>query len=154
MSRPRAAVSLHREMLRDLRVTALATVLALAFLVSGYLRAATVGQPGEAFTATSIATIGVVLGGLGAAVGPLRLRRRLRARRSALLGGFLDRAQAPARNAPPQAAAVSLLVGIPGGRYAHLPTCVMVAATDTVVFEAGVLPVGVEHCALCLGADR
>jgi hypothetical protein len=145
---------LPREMLRSLRITVPATFLALSCLVAAYLRAATVSRPGPAFTATSIAVIGLLLCGLGAAAGPLRMRRQLRVRRIALLGGFLDQAQSRTVAAPPVPASAQGLVGIPGGRYAHLPSCAMVAGTQIVAFGPGALPSGVEPCELCTDTDR
>jgi hypothetical protein len=87
------------------------------------------------------------------------MRRRLMRRRQTLLSGFLARSADRADRAvrPESAAGASLrmperLLVIPQGRYAHVPSCAMVAGERTESVSSSALPEGVLPCAICTPA--
>jgi len=129
--------------------------LAFVALMFAYYRAADVSESRPAFTATAWASVVLAIAGVVATIGMVGMRRRLMARRALLLSGFLARAR---REATPAAAVATTtrmperLLVIPDGRYAHVPSCAMVAGERTESVDSAHLPAGILPCAICTPA--
>lgn len=152
------ALAMPRELLAGLRIGGVAMTLALVALTLAYWQAADTSEARTAFNATASAATVLAVAGVLAVLGLVGMRRRLMRRRNLLLSGFVAR-QAPARNredaaAPGQVGArmPERLLVIPQGRYAHVPTCAMVAGERTEVVSSTALPEGILPCAICTPA--
>lgn len=154
--RPGSVLAMPRELFNHLRVGAVAMTLAFVALMFAYFRAADVSESRPAFTATAWASVVLAIAGVVATMGMVGMRRRLMARRRILLSGFLARARREA--APSSAGEISSarmperLLVIPEGRYAHVPSCAMVAGERTGSVSSSALPEGILPCAICTPA--
>jgi hypothetical protein len=154
-ARESTVLAMPRELLNHLRVGALAMALAFVALMLAYYRAADVSESRPAFTATAWAAVVLAVAGVIATFGMVAMRRRLMARRALLLSGFLARARRETAPVGVPEAATRMperLVVIPGGRYAHVPTCAMVAGESTESVSSSALPAGILPCAICTPA--
>jgi len=157
-ARPGTVLAMPRELLNHLRAGALAMSLAFVALLFAYYRAADVSESRPAFTATAWAAVVLAVAGVVATMGMVGMRRRLMARRALLLTPFLKRqASARARAAAPVTGASAVrmperLVVIAEGRFAHVPSCAMVAGERTESVSSAALPEGILPCAICTPA--
>jgi hypothetical protein len=152
----RSVLAMPRELLAGLRIGAVAMSLAFAALMIAYWQAADTAEARPAFNATASAASVLAVAGVLAVLGMVGMRRRLMRRRQTLLSGFLARAAADTVR-PASAPGGSLrmperLLVIPQGRYAHVPTCAMVAGERTESVSSSALPEGVLPCAICTPA--
>jgi hypothetical protein len=154
-ARQGSVLAMPRELLTHLRVGALAMSLAFVALMLAYYRAADVSESRPAFTATAWGATVLAIAGVVATVGMVGMRRRLMRRRSALLSGFLARARresVPADAGRSTSLMPARLLVIPGGRFAHVPSCAMVVGERTESVSASALPAGILPCAICTPA--
>ena len=145
-------LSMPREVMDSLRVSAATMTFAALALALAYTKAANVSQAKPAVTATVAAAGALVIAGVGSVSGTLGLRRRLTLRRYALLYPFVVRRQAamqPPVTTPARGADGSDLLVITGGTYAHTRGCAMLTGEPTTAVRADALPAGVRVCALC-----
>jgi hypothetical protein len=154
-ARQGTVLAMPRELLNHLRVGGLAMALAFVALMLAYYRAADVAESRPAFTATAWAATVLVVAGVIAVLGMVRMRRQLIARRNALLSGFVARARreaGPSRAAETATRMPERLLVIPEGRYAHVPSCAMVQGERTETVSSAALPEGILPCAICTPA--
>ena len=152
-------LAMPRELLNHLRIGGVAMSLAFVALMVAYWQAADTSEARPAFTATASAATVLAVAGVVAVIGMVGMRRRLMARRAVLLTPFLARARRQA-GAGGEASAVGeqsarmpeRLLVIPGGRYAHVPSCAMVAGERSEAVSSGALPEGILPCAICTPA--
>lgn len=148
-------LAMPRELLNHLRVGGLAMALAFVALMLAYYRAADVSEARPAFTATAWAATVLVVAGVIAVLGMVRMRRTLMRRRTELLAGFLARGRreaAPSRVVQSATRMPERLLVIPQGRYAHVPSCAMVQGERTESVSSAALPEGILPCAICTAA--
>ena len=154
-------LAMPRELLNSLRIGGVAMSLALVALMLAYWQAADTSEARTAFSATASAATVLAVAGVLAVLGMVGMRRRLMRRRNALLSGFLTRsgsralAEESASVGPAAGPAPRMperLLVIPAGRYAHVPSCAMVAGERTESVSSAALPEGVLPCAICTPA--
>ncbi|MBA3743079.1 hypothetical protein [Sporichthya sp.] len=154
-----SVLAMPRELRSSLRIGAVAMSLAFVALMLAYYRAADVSQARPAFTATASAATVLAVAGVLAVLGMVGMRRRLMARRNLLLTPFLARSRRDAAAhdrgssaGEPAARMPERLLVIPEGRYAHVPSCAMVAGERTGSVSSSALPQGILPCAICTPA--
>ncbi len=156
--RQSSVLAMPRELLNALRIGGVAMSLALVALMLAYWQAAETSQARPAFTATASAATVLAVAGVLAVLGMVGMRRRLMKRRNVLLSGFLTRPVAVSPRGDNRASVGSVprmperLLLIPQGRYAHVPSCAMVAGERTEAVNSAALPAGVTPCAICTPA--
>jgi hypothetical protein len=158
-ARSGGVLAMPGELLNHLRIGGVAMSLAFVALMLAYWQAADTSEARPAFTATASAATVLAVAGVIAVIGMVGMRRRLMARRALLLTPF--------RASPRRDAAVGIegsaagersarmperLLVIPRGRYAHVPSCAMVAGERTESVSSSALPDGVLPCAICTPA--
>lgn len=153
----RSVLAMPRELATGLRIGAAAMSVAVAALMVAYWQAADTAEARPAFNATASAASVLAVAGVLAVLGMVAMRRRLMRRRQTLLSGFLGRAATAGTARPESAAGAGLrmperLLVIPQGRYAHVPSCAMVAGERTESVSSAALPEGVLPCAICTPA--
>ncbi len=157
-ARPDGVLAMPRELLNALRIGGVAMSLALVALVLAYWQAAETSEARTAFNATASAATVLAVAGVLAVLGMVGMRRRLMRRRNLLLSGFARRAASQRRATVPVTGSSlgsrmpERLLVIPEGRYAHVPTCAMVAGERTESVPSSALPDGILPCAICTPA--
>jgi hypothetical protein len=126
---------------------ALAVALLCGFLA--WYHAAHVSTQRAAYSATGWATLVVVLAVAAVAIQAGVGKRRLLARRRALLRRF-DTGEPVAAVAARRETADGRLLVIDGGRYAHAASCAMLNGEAASEVDPAALPAGVERCAICV----
>lgn len=151
-------LAMPRELRNHLRIGGAAMSLALVALMLAYWQAADTAEARPAFTATASAATVLAVAGVVAVLGMVGMRRRLMRRRNVLLSGFLTHSRRAAAVGDGTAVRESVarmperLLVIPAGRYAHVPSCAMVAGERTESVSSSALPKGVLPCAICTPA--
>jgi hypothetical protein len=136
-------------------VAGLGMLLAVAFLVPAWVRISGDADPKPGLGALTWAVVGLVIGGLIAALATLRVQRRIQGRKRRLFAPW-----APAVTGQPADTTDAVVVGADDGRVLvavelsrfHRPGCPAVTGIATRPVDRRGIPADLEPCDLC-GAD-
>jgi len=133
-------------------VAAVGMVMAVAFLVPAWVRISGNADPKPGLGALTWAIVGLVIGGLIAALATLRVQRRIQGRKRGLFAPWAVAVTGPAT--VPTAVAVEepvagdVLVAAELSRF-HLPGCPAVRGVATRQLDRREIPPSLEPCDLC-----
>ena len=133
-------------------VATLGLVVAVAFLVPAWFTVSGHADPKPGLGAATWAIVGLVIGGLVAALATMRVQRQIQARKRRLFGPW---AQALAEDSGagvtelrPQAVGGGVLIAPELTRF-HLPGCPAVKGIDARPVDLRSIPAALEPCDLC-----
>jgi len=135
-------------------VAGLGLLLSVAFLVPAWVRISGNADPKPGLGALTWAVVGLVLGGLVAALATLRVQRRIQGRKRRLFAPWALAAAGPAATAAASAPAVAdeaggqVLIAPELTRF-HRPGCPAVTGLATRRVDRRAIPTALEPCDLC-----